>query len=400
MATRKKIPLLLKLVLGIVLGLMVGSLLGRFQVVWPVRVFATFNGLFSTFLSFVVPLLILSFVTMGIADLGKGAGRMLGLSVGLAYVSTAFFVGLAIFSFRLLLPYMGLEGGGFQQMMDNPNDFLLTGYFSIPLPPVMDVLTALVLAFVLGLGLTGLSSKENALYEGAHIFQGIIEKLIDRAILPLLPLHITGVFMNMSYSGEAKHVMSMMLVVFLFVVSFQILTLFVHFGLAGVMTKRNPFKLLWEMFPAYVTALGTRSSAASIPVTRRQMTVIGVDEDIADFTTPLFSAIHMPGNAISVGIIAFSLAAIAGIEVSLADTFGLIFMLGIIMVAAPGIPGGAILAAMGFLQTNFGFSEALITLAIAMDFATDPTGTATNVTADGALALEVQAIMEKKEKAK
>ncbi|NIZ18770.1 dicarboxylate/amino acid:cation symporter [Spirochaetales bacterium BR151] len=389
-------PLLVKLILGIVLGIAIGLSTKAMGFLLPIQLLATFNGLFGSFLSFVVPLLILSFVSVGIADLGGGAGKLLGLSVGMAYVSTIVFTLLAMFASQLIVfPALLTPNAVFSDLIDNPKNFLVSGLFSIPMPPALDVMTALLLAFVLGVGLTKIGDMGKPLFQGLLAFQKIIEKLIAAILIPLLPIHIAGVFANMSYGGKAFEVMRMMMVVFGIILSYHAITLVIHFVVASIVQKKSPLKLFLTMFPAYVTALGTQSSAASIPVSKQQMKQAGVREDIANFTAPLFATIHMPGSAITISTIAFSLMYMSGAPFDYSVAINFVLMLGIAMVAAPGVPGGAVMAASAILISIMGFGETLLALTIAMHLAQDSFGTACNVTADGALSLEIDAIAGK-----
>ncbi|NIZ40746.1 dicarboxylate/amino acid:cation symporter [Entomospira entomophila] len=397
MQEKKSLGLLPKLLLGISGGVVIGAMFSTLQIELPIRILATFNGLFSNFLSFVIPLLILSFVTIGIADLGRGADRLLGISVGAAYFSTIFFTLMAMLLSWQLFPIVLSHQSIFQDLIENPKDFLLKGYFTIEMPPVLNVMSALLLAFVLGLGLASKKEESNTLFDAILSFQKIVEKVIHQIIIPLLPLHIAGVFANMSYSGKALHVMIAMAIVFTMILSYHFLTLITHFTLAGLWRRENPLRLFLYMIPSYMTALGTQSSVASIPVSRQQMKEAGVQEDIANFAAPLFATIHMPGSAITISTIAFALAYMTGLEISILQAIEFILMLGIVMVAAPGVPGGGVMAALVLLESNLGFNETMLALTIAMHLAQDSFGTACNVTADGALALQIDTLFKRKQ---
>lgn len=392
----KKIGLIWRLVIALALGILGGYILGNLggqspdsPFTIPIRAMATFNGLFGGFLSFVVPLLILSFITVGISDLGKGAGKLLLTTVAFAYVSTVLFATGAFAVDSIVLPLV-LEKGSLSGL-ENPEHFLLHGYIKIAMPPIMDVMSALVLAFIVGIGLT-MFDKTNSLTMGFKTFQGIIEKLLDKVVIPLLPFHIGGIFANMTYNGKSFEIMKTLAIVFVLIVILHWCALVIQYAIAGSMAGKNPFTLLKNMLPAYGTAIGTQSSAATIPVTLKAAKANGVKDDIADFVVPLCATIHLSGSAITLTTCAFALSYILDFNISFPHMMGFIFMLGVTMVAAPGVPGGAVMAALGLLQTNLGFNETMLSLMIALYLAQDSFGTATNVTGDGAIAIAVNKI--------
>ena len=266
----------------------------------------------------------------------------------------------------------------------------LTGYFSVSIPPLMNVMTALVLAFVLGLGLATL--KTDTLKKAAHDFEEIIIKTIRTAIIPLLPLYIFGIFLNMTYAGQVFAILTVFIKIIGIIFLIHIGILLFQFCIAGGFARKNPFKLLWTMMPAYFTALGTQSSAATIPVTLEQTKKNGVSEDIAGFTIPLCATIHMSGSTLKIVACALALMIMKGMPYDFGMFAGFICMLGITMVAAPGVPGGAIMAALGVLQSMLGFDQEAQALMIALYIAMDSFGTACNVTGDGAIAIIIDKI--------
>lgn len=372
----------------VLLAIALGVLLGLVSPEWLVVVFATFNGIFSAFLGFIVPVLILALVAPAIGDLGRGAGRWLALTGGIAYGSTLFGGGMALAVCLLVYPAI-LTPGSFTEMA-NPEDALTGPAFEIAMAPPFDVMAALLLAFVLGVGMTLL--PKGTLHAGFVELRAIIERVVSAVIVPLLPVYIFGVFLNMTAAGEAFRVISTFLGVILLVFGLTAVLLLVQFLLAGAVAGRNPFKALVTMLPAYATALGTSSSAATIPVTLRQSIRTGVRRPIASFVIPLCATIHLAGSTVK--IVAFSLAVIvlSGGTVDIPLMIGFILMLGVTMVAAPGVPGGAIVAASGLLSSMLGFTEPQVALMVATYIAIDSFGTATNVTGDGAIALIVDRI--------
>lgn len=378
-----KIGLLGKIVIAIALGIAAGMI----SPAWMVRIFLTFNGIFSQFLGFAVPLIILGLVTTAIADIGKTAGRMLLLTVAIAYGSTVF-AGLASYlTGAALFPSMIDSGTSLASVTGKEE---LAPFFNVTIPPLMNVMTALVLAFMLGLGLASLD--KDTLKKAAHDFEEIIIKTIKAAIIPLLPLYIFGIFLNMTYVGQVFGILTVFIKIIGIIFLIHIGILILQFCIAGAVSGKNPFKLLWNMMPAYFTALGTQSSAATIPVTLEQSRKNGVSEDVAGFTVPLCATIHMSGSTLKIVACALALMIMQGMPYDFGMFMGFICMLAITMVAAPGVPGGAIMASLGVLQSMLGFDQEAQALMIALYIAMDSFGTACNVTGDGAIAIIIDRI--------
>lgn len=369
----------------IITAIALAALLGTFVPEWFVRIFATFNGLFGNFLSFVVPLIIIGFIAPGIAQLGKGSGKLLGLATFFAYFSTIIAGVLAYVAASNVLP--NFISANKVDGVENPNDFLAKAFFEVGMPPLMDVMTALILAFILGVGMTVV--KGDVMKRGFDELNAIVEKLISFIIIPLLPFHIFGIFLNMTFAGQVAKILSVFAVVFILIIVLHWVMLIIQYSVAGALNKKNPFTLLKLMLPAYFTAIGTQSSAATIPVTLRQAKKTGATDKVTHFTVPLFATIHLSGSTITIVSCTIGVMLMNGMEFTFATMFGFIMMLGITMVAAPGVPGGGVMAAIGLLATMLGFDETMIALMIALYMAQDSFGTATNVTGDGALAMIV-----------
>ena len=370
--------LLPRIVLAIVLGVLIGSVAPEALV----RVFATFTGIFGGFLNFIVPLIILGFIAPGIAKLGKGSGKLLGLATAVAYLSTIVAGVLAFIVASSILPNL-MEGGSLNNL-DDPANALASSFIELEIPQLFGVMSALILAFLLGIGMASTGSKTMASF--FEEFQEIIEKVISYIIIPLLPFHIFGIFANMAYGGAVMEILSLFAVVFILIIILHWTMLTGQYTAAGVLRKKNPFALIRTMLPAYFTALGTQSSAATIPVTLRQARKTGVKERVADFTVPLFATIHLSGSTITLVTCAIGVILLTGDAPSFGNFFPFILMLGVTMIAAPGVPGGAVMAAIGLLEVMLGFDETMVALMIALYMAQDSFGTAANVTGDGALA--------------
>ena len=231
-------------------------------------------------------------------------------------------------------------------------------------------------------------------------FREVVVKLITAVIIPFLPIYIFGIFLKMGAEGQVASVMSLFLKVIIVIFVMHVLLLLFQYAIAGSVVRKNPLKLLKNMLPAYATALGTQSSAATIPVTLEQTKKNGVNPELAGFVIPLCATIHLAGSILKIVACAMAIMYMMGMPIGLGQYAGFIMMLGITMVAAPGVPGGAIMAALGLLQSMLGFDETLQALMIALYIAMDSFGTACNVTGDGAIALIIDRIHRRKKEHK
>ena len=381
--------LLFKVFIAIVLGIVFGLYLPESVN----RIFTTFNSFFGQFLNFAIPLIIMGLIMPAISDLGKGAGKLLLLTAAIAYGSTLFSGFMTYFVAAGIFPQL-LESHVATVAEVGNTAKELTPYFTITIPPALDVMTALVFAFVIGLGLS--YQEKSSLKLVVKDFETIIMQLIKNVIVPLLPLFILGIFASMSFSGKVFSILSVFINIIGVIFALHIILLLLQYSIAGIITKQNPFKLLLNMMPAYFTALGTQSSAATIPVTLQQTLKNGVSEKIAGFVVPLCATIHLSGSTMKITACAIALMILQGMPFDFTLFAGFICMLGIAMVAAPGVPGGAIMAAVGILQSMLGFNDEMIGLMIALYIAMDSFGTACNVTGDGAIALVVDRITKEK----
>ena len=381
---KMKLGLLPRIIIAIALGIVCGL----FFPGWIVRIFLTVNSLFGNFLNFIIPLLILGLVAPGIADLGKGAGRLLLITALLAYGFTLFSGFFTYFTCDLSYPWLLNTSDKLSAVADNT--VALQPYFTVEMPAVMGVMSALILAFTLGLGMSVIDG--NRLKSVMDDFKDIINQVITAVIIPVLPLYIFGIFLNMTNSGQVAGVMNVFLKIIVVIFVMTVVLLFIQFFIAGMVGKKNPLRLFRNMLPAYMTALGTQSSAATIPVTLEQTIRNGVRTDLAGFVIPLCATIHLSGSTMKIVACSMAIMLMSGMEINFAQFAGFIMMLGIAMVAAPGVPGGAIMAALGLLQSMLGFDETAQGLMIALYIAMDSFGTATNVTGDGAIAVIVDRI--------
>ncbi|AIM38453.1 dicarboxylate/amino acid:cation symporter [Sphingobacterium sp. SG20118] len=375
---------IIAIISGIVLGLYLPESLGR--------ILTTYNFLFDQFLKFLIPLIIVGLIIPSIAQLGKTAGKLLLTTVLIAYGSTLF---AGLFSYTVSMSiFPTLLQNQINTDLVTATTKTLTPYFTIEFPPLFDVMSALVLAFCIGIGL---SKLENSALEKVFIdFEKVISFLIEKMIIPLLPFFILGIFYDMTYTGKVFTILHVFIKIIGIIFIIHILLLVIQFIIAGVISKQNPFKLLIGMLPAYFTALGTQSSAATIPVTLNQAKKLGVDEDIANFSIPLCATIHLAGSTLKIVACVLALMMMQGIAIDFFQMMGFICMLGVTMIAAPGVPGGAIMAAIGIIGSMLGFNAENQALMIALYIAMDSFGTACNVTGDGAIAIVLNAIFKKR----
>ncbi|MDD5984872.1 MAG: dicarboxylate/amino acid:cation symporter [Turicibacter sp.] len=384
----KKLPLIARIAIWLLIGISLGVICRTTAFELPIAMTATFRTLFGAFLSFVIPLIILGLIIPGIASLGHQSGKGLLLTTGLAYVSTicagltAFVIGkvfLPMFTSDLgLLPSEGSS---------------VSPIFTIDIPVLMSVMSALVLAFILGIGLA--AKKDSVLLKVCQDFSEIMMGVISKVIVPIVPLYIGSVFSELSYSGEIFVTIKSFLMVYVVLFLLQVGYLLILYSVAGGIKRKNPFALLKKMLPAYLTAIGTQSSAATIPVTLECTKSNEVDEEICEFVIPLSATIHIAGDTMTLVLTSMAIFFMNGQVPTLAQYIPFIFMLGVIMIAAPGVPGGGVMAALGLLESMLGFGALETPLMIALHAAQDSFGTATNVTGDGAIAIFVEKLMKR-----
>ena len=381
-----KSKLLGSLLFWVVVAIILGFLCSLFFPDWLARVFITFNGLFSNFLGFFVPVLIFALIAPAIAGLGRGAGKWLGITAGVAFGSTVISGLIAWGTGSALYPKL-LSGKDLITNVADPEEGGLTPYFTVEMPPPLAIMSALLLAFVVGLAMTAV--KSDNLYNVLEELNDVVLKVVVTFVIPLLPLYIFGTFLGLGMNENFGDTMAAMGVVLLLSVVMTLVVVLLQYLVAGAVAGVNPFKALKNMLPAYFTALGTSSSAASIPVTYESTLKNNVDEDVAGFVVPLCATIQLSGSMMKIMLYALSIVYMASLDISGGQIFGFILLLGIMMIAAPGVPGGAIMAAAGLLQSNLGFDDSMLSLMIASYIVVDSFGTAANVTGDGAVALIV-----------
>lgn len=378
--TKLRIGLLARIIIAIALGIGAGLIFPD----WLSRIFTTFDSIFSNLLGFIIPLLILGFVAPAIADIGRKAGAMLGVTVLIAYLMT-FGAGMTSY-FTASSVFPALIGDAKFPAEASASANALAPYFTITMEPLMTVMSSLVLAFVLGFCCAVLPDRTITLKNLLCDFRNVIQLIITRLIVPLLPLYIFGIFLDMTAAGKVGPILMTFVKIIAVIFVLHVGILILQYCIAALFSRKNPFRSLWTMMPAYATALGTQSSAATIPVTLERTIRMGVRPDVAGFVIPLCATIHMSGSTLKIVACAVALMIVHGMPFDTVMFASFVAMLGVTIVAAPGVPGGAIMASLGLLSSILGFSEADNAMMIALYIAMDSFGTACNITGDGAIA--------------
>ncbi|OCQ19852.1 sodium:glutamate symporter [Pseudoalteromonas luteoviolacea] len=380
----------MSLIIKLIAGILGGILAGLYLPLGITELLYTAKVIIGQLISFTIPLIILFFIASGIAGLPKTSGHLLGKTVGFAYGSTVIAGTLAVL---LVLAATGLFEGSVAYEAAKGAE--LKGYIQLEIPPIMGVMTALAAAFIFGIGISQLNLVQ--LKDVVDQGRDVIDALLAKVIIPALPFYIAGVFAEMAVAGTVVDTLSTFGVVLIAAVAMHWLWLTTLFVVTGLMLKRSPIELVKNMLPAYFTAIGTMSSAATIPVSLRASKSNGVSEEVANFSVPLCATIHLSGSTITIVTCAMAVMFLSPTMAvpSLIEMLPFIFMLGVVMIAAPGAPGGAVMSALGLLTSMLGFDESAIALMIALYLAQDSFGTACNVTGDGVIALWVNRFSEK-----
>ena len=374
---KKKIGILPRLFIAIALG----AAIGLVSPDWVMRSLNCFRDTFGQFIKFFVPFIIIGLVTPAIADTGRTAGRTLLVTMGIAYASTLFAgyfaYGVSCGVFPLIM------SGGLQDAATRA----FPAYFSLKIPPFMEVTTALAVAFLVGLGIV--ASKAETLERAAHELRDIVARALETVFVPLLPFYVLATMADLTGSGRLALVGGGCLKIMGVALATTTAVLVVQFTVAGIVARRNPFKALWTMLPAYLTGWGCCSSAATIPYTLAQTRKNGVSEETADLVIPLCANVHLAGSMANMVIYAAGLAVLAGDALPFGAYTEYILMVSITAVASPGVPGGVVLACASVAEAALGFSAERYAIMIAVYMALDGMGTACNLTGDGAIALLV-----------
>lgn len=376
----KKIKL--SLFVKVLIAIAAGALIGLVAPDALVRIFKTFNVLFAQLLKFIVPLLVLGLVTPAIANVGRGAGKMLLIVIVIAYLST---ICAGFFSHLCASNVLPLYLRAGELASDSVAAKEVLPYFDLKIPPVCDIMTALVLSFMFGIGI--IFTDAGALKKAFNEFGGIIKITIEKAIIPILPIYIFTMICEMSAKGVIAVVLGTGAKIILTGIVLTLIWLVLQYCVAGAIAGKNPFKCLWNMLPAYLTAFSICSSSAAIPVTSSCAKKNGLDDSIVNFTIPLCSTVHMCGSTIKLAVSSIAVAYIFGAPLPFSVYMHFVLMQGIAAVAAPGVMGGVLMASVGLLETIMGFTPDQTALVMTLYLALDGYGPACNVTGDGAIAI-------------
>lgn len=387
------------LVIRLIFAIFLGIILGNFLPLSFVRIFKTFTSFFGSFLAFFIPFMIIGFVVIGIARLSEGAGILLALTAGISYISTII---AGLFSYTVAFNfYPNLVSTDLVKSLQytiSNNSMLVSPYFTIPLSPALDVTTAIVFAFMVGITISYMRKEKigETTFNIFIDFEMIVTRILNHFIIPLLPIHIFGIICELTYTGEVFSIIKLFITIYLCIFAMHYIYMLAMFSIAGTISKKNPFRLIKNQISGYLTAVGTQSSAATIPVNIQCGLKNGTSKEIVNFVVPLCATIHLSGSMITITSCVMGVLIMSGMNYSLTTILPFIAMLGIAMVAAPGAPGGAIMSALPFLyMINIDSNGPLGALLIALYLTQDSFGTAINVSGDNAIAIYVDEFYKK-----
>ncbi len=365
----------------LLLGVVIGIIIGLYANQSVMHVIVTFKYLFGQVITFCVPLIILGFIAPSITRLGNNASRMLGYAVAIAYISS---IGAALFSMAAgygIIPHLSIvsDVDGLKELPDV--------IFKLDIPQIMPVMSALVLAILLGLAVSWTKSKNfaNILEE----FQQVVLAIVTKVIIPLLPFFIACSFCTLSYEGTITKQFPVFVKVILIVMIGHYIWLALLYAISGAYSKKNPLEVLRHYGPAYITAVGTMSSAATLAVALNGAKKSQVlRRDMVDFGIPLFANIHLCGSVLTEVFFVMTISQILYGSIPAVGTMVLFcLLLGIFAIGAPGVPGGTVMASLGLISGILLFDDTGISLMLTIFALQDSFGTACNVTGDGALTL-------------
>jgi Na+/H+-dicarboxylate symporter len=371
------------LIVKLIIGIVVGILLGFYAPMPLLKVISSIGYVLSQYIKFVIPLLIVAFVAKGIADFGKNAGKALFLGLILAYTSTicAEFLGFTVAS--TFLPRLGVVPGSVAKAVS------IAPYLKMNIPPIMDIMSALVLAIIIGLGITKFKSPTwtGVIFE----FNTIVTDVIRHGMIPVFPYWVATIFMDITAKGQLIPTAKAFFKILLLIIPTQWVWLAVLYTAAYLYTRKNSLFVLKNMLPAYFTAMGTMSSAATLPVALECAGKVPfIRKESVNFGIPLFNIAHLPGAAAAITMSALTVTILTkGTIPTIWDFLPFIILLGFIEVAAVGVPGGSVTAALGILEVVLGLDSTGLGLMVALFMIQDSFGTATNVTGDAALTMIV-----------
>ncbi len=379
---------IVRLISGVIIGLLVGPYLNDILL----QVILSTKHILGQLILFLVPLIILGFIVSSIAKLDQKSSVIIGFSLAIAYISS---VGAGLFSGSLgytILPWLDIPstaatGRALPEML-----------FKLDIPPIFDVMASLVLALMIGLGILWTQSKP--LEIAFDHFKEIVLLLVNRVLVPLLPLYIACNFALLSYVGSIQSQLPIFLIVIIIVILAHIIWIAILYTIAGLYAKKNPWEVLRHYGPTYLTALGTMSSAASLGVALQSAHKSKVlKPEITNFTIPFFSNVHLCGAMVTETFFVMTVSLVLYGHLPDVSTLILfVLLLGVFALGAPGVPGGALMASLGLITSMLGFDDTGIALVLTIFALQDSFGTACNIVGDGALSLMATAFHERQQK--
>lgn len=379
---------IVKLLLGVIAGLIIGPYLTDTLL----QITLSTRHILGQVILFLVPLIILGFVVSSISKLDKGQTKIIGFSIIIAYISS---VGAGFFSSALgfnIIPHLNVASN--VETIKKLPEML----FKLDIPPIFGVMTALTLALMLGIGILWTESK--TLERAFDAFKDIVLLLVNRILIPVLPLYIMANFALLSYEGSIQSQLPVFITVILIVIVAHFVWLAFLYGLAGIYSKKNPWEVIKHYLPAYLTAVGTMSSAATLGIALQSAHKSKIlKPEITNFTIPFFSNIHLCGSVLTEVFFVMTVAQVLyGAIPSVGTMIIFIVLLGIFAIGAPGVPGGTVMASLGIISTVLCFDDAGIALILTIFALQDSFGTACNIVGDGALSLMATTFSERKRK--
>ena len=374
-----------RLILGIAVGILCG-------LVFPesvMKVIVTLQYIMGQLITFCVPLIIIGFIAPSITKLGANASRLLGVAVIIAYASSICAAFMSTGAGYILIPHLSIDTS-VAGLRDLPEVV-----FELNIPQIMPVMSALVLSILLGLAATW--TKSQKIIDILAEFQNIVLDIVSKIIIPVLPFYIATTFCNLSYEGMITRQLPAFLQIIVIVMLGHYIWLAVLYLLAGAYSGKNPWEVLRHYGPAYLTAVGTMSSAATLAVALRCARKSSVlREDMVSFGVPLFANIHLCGSVLTEVFFCMTISKILyGHLPSVGTMILFCLLLGIFAIGAPGVPGGTVMASLGLITGVLMFDDAGTALMLAIFALQDSFGTACNVTGDGALTLMLTGYAEK-----
>lgn len=386
MEKSKKDYLIVKLIIGVILGIIIGLIANESII----NVVQSIKYVLGQIIFFMVPLIVLGFIAPAITKMGNNASKMLGVMLILAYVSSVGAAAFSMISGYLIIPNLNIPSV-IVGMKELPKMI-----FTLDINPVFPVITALFLALCSGIAVVKTKSEYfSKLFEEMN---NIMLFLVQKLVVPILPFFIMTTFATLSYEGTITKRLPIFIIIVLIVIVGQLIWLTILYAIAGAISKKNPLRVIKHYGPAYLTAVGTMSSAATLPVALTcAKKSDALDEDVVDFAIPMGATVHLCGSVLTEVFFVMTISQVLyGVIPPLNTMILFIILLGIFAVGAPGVPGGTVVASLGIISSVVGFDANGLALVIAIFALQDSFGTACNVTGDGALALMLQGIFKKK----